>query len=143
MRCRHQRERVYGLPDERLEDGGGGTFLELQFFVVQRFGICSALGSPLTQQDNAIVISQRQGALEESRTPQYRKQMADRAQARVGCAVLPLLPPAPFLTLPSHTVKPPGENIYYLLAASVSLLLISSSTTAISLLTMRLLNSPQ
>lgn len=23
-----------GLPDERLQDGGGGTFLELQFFVV-------------------------------------------------------------------------------------------------------------
>lgn len=57
---------------------------------------------------------------------------------------LPLPPPAPFLeAVPSHRVKPPGEDIYYLLAASVPLLLISSSTTAISLLTMRLLNSPQ
>lgn len=65
FRCRQQ---FKSLPDERLQDGGGGALLELQFFVVQRLGVCSTLGGPLAQQNNAIVISQRQGALEESRT---------------------------------------------------------------------------
>lgn len=54
---------VHGLPDEGLKYGRRGPFLELQFFVVQCFGICPALGSSLTQEHDAIVISQRQGAL--------------------------------------------------------------------------------
>lgn len=88
FRQRKQFETASGLPDERLEDGRGGPFLELQLFVVQCFGICPALGSPLAQQNNAVVISQRQGALEESRTPQH-KNTADGTNEEAWRASLP------------------------------------------------------
>lgn len=84
---------VHGLPDEGLKYGRCGPFLELQFFVVQCFGICPALGSSLTQEHDAIVISQRQGALQ-SKAQKY----SSWAHTRGGCVAAPLLP-ASFLSL--------------------------------------------
>lgn len=55
---------VWLLPDKRLQDGRGGTFLKLQLLVVQGFGICSAFGSSFPQQNNAIIVSQWQRTLE-------------------------------------------------------------------------------
>jgi len=37
------------LPDERLQDERRGTFLKLQLFVVQRLGVGTTFGSPLTK----------------------------------------------------------------------------------------------
>lgn len=52
------------LPDQGLQDERRGAFLELQFFVVQGFGVGTTLGGSLAEQHNAIVVSQRQRALE-------------------------------------------------------------------------------
>lgn len=59
------------------------------------FGICSALGSPLTQQDDAIVVSQWQRALRQSRTHSIGKQQPGMNGSRLPGG---FSPPAHFLS---------------------------------------------
>lgn len=51
------------LPDERLQDEGGGALLKLQLFVMQGLGVGSTLCRPLAQQDDAVVVPEWQRTL--------------------------------------------------------------------------------
>lgn len=51
------------LPDERLQDEGRGALLKLQLFVMQSLCVGSTLGSSLTEQHNAVIISKWQRTL--------------------------------------------------------------------------------
>lgn len=53
------------LPDQRLQDEGRRTLLELQFFVMQSFGVGAALGRSLAEQHDAVVVSEGQRSLGE------------------------------------------------------------------------------
>lgn len=54
---------VVVLPDERLQNGWGGTLLKFQLLVVKGLGIRSTFCSSFPQEDNAVIISQWQWTL--------------------------------------------------------------------------------
>ena len=75
------------LPDEGLQDEGRGPLLELQLFVVEGLGVGSALGSPLPQQHDAIIVPQGQRALAAHNTAVITPPAEDQSNGAHAAAI--------------------------------------------------------